>query len=47
VRITVLPDLGDRFYHRGDASALEQADGARLGEILAPHIASLSKETKP
>lgn len=47
VRITVLPGLRDRFYHRGDANALEQAEGARLGEILAPHIASLSKETPP
>jgi len=47
VRVTVLPGLRDRFYHRGDANALEQAEGARLGEILAPHIASLSKETKP
>lgn len=47
VRITVLPGLRDRFYHRGDASALEQAESARLGEILAPHIASLSKESQP
>ncbi len=47
VRITVLPGLRDRFYHRGDASASEQAEGARLGEILAPHIASLSKESQP
>lgn len=47
VRLTVLPGLRDRFYHRGDANAFEQAEGARLGEILAPHIASLAKETEP
>jgi hypothetical protein len=47
VRITVLPGLRDRFYHRSDANAQEQAAGARLGEILAPHIASLCKETPP
>lgn len=47
VRLTVLPGLRDRFYHRGDAVAQEQAEGARLGEILAPHITSLLKETRP
>lgn len=47
VSIAVLPGLRDRFYHRGDASAQEQAEGARLGEILAPHIAALSKESPP
>lgn len=47
VRITVLPGLRDRFYHRGDANTLEQAEGARLGEILAPHIATLAKESLP
>ncbi len=47
VSVSVLPGLRDRFYHRGDANDLEQAAGARLGEILAPHIASLSKETPP
>lgn len=47
VSITVLPGLRDRFYHRGDATAQEQAEGARLGEILAPHIFALSKESQP
>lgn len=47
VSITVLPGLRDRFYHRGDATAQEQAEGARLGEILAPHIAALTKESQP
>ncbi len=47
VRTAVLPGLRDRFYHRGDATAQEQAEGGRLGEILAPHIATLSKETRP
>lgn len=47
VGITVLPGLRDRFYHRGDATAQEQAEGARLGEILAPHIAALTKEPQP
>lgn len=47
VRMTVLPGLRDRFYHRSDANVLEQAAGARLGEILAPHIATLAKETLP
>lgn len=47
VSITVLPDVRDRFYHRGDATAQEQAEGARLGEILAPHLLALSKETRP
>jgi len=47
VSITVLPGLRDRFYHRGDATAQEQAEGARLGEILAPHITALSKEPAP
>jgi hypothetical protein len=47
VRLTVLPGLRDRFYHRGDAVAQEQAEGARLGEILAPHINSLLQETRP
>lgn len=47
VHITVLPGLRDRFYHRGDATAQEQAEGARLGEILAPHLQALSKEIRP
>ncbi len=47
VSITVLPGLRDRFYHRGDATAQEQAEGTRLGEILAPHIAALCKEPQP
>ncbi len=47
VHITVLPGLRDRFYHRGDATAQEQAEGARLGEILAPHIDALTKESQP
>lgn len=47
VQTTVLPSLRDRFYHRSDATAQEQAEGARLGEILAPHIAALSQEFTP
>jgi len=47
VHVGVLAGLRDRFYHRSDANAQEQAEGARLGEILAPHIASLTKETQP
>lgn len=47
VHLAVLPGLRDRFYHRDDANAQEQAAGARLGEILAPHITALCKETHP
>lgn len=47
VHTIVLPGLRDRFYHRGDANVQEQAEGARLGEILAPHIQALIKETPP
>jgi alpha-beta hydrolase superfamily lysophospholipase len=47
VRVVVLPGLRDRFYHRSDADAQEQAAGARLGELLAPHITSLIKEPTP
>lgn len=47
VRITLLPGLRDRFYHRVDANADEQEAAARLAEILAPPIKSLLKEPSP
>lgn len=47
VRLEVLPGLRDRFHHRGDATAREQVEAARLGEILAPHLRTLAKETRP
>ncbi len=47
VQVQVLPGLRDGFYRRADANAREQAEGARLGEILAPALHSLLKAPAP
>ncbi len=47
VWLTVLPGLRDRFYHRDDATAEEQAAGERLADLLAPAIRKLHQEKTP
>lgn len=47
VRLEVLPGLRDGFYRRPDANAQEQAEGRRLGEILAPRLQSFGKALSP
>lgn len=47
VQLDILPGVRDGFYRRGDATPREQAEGARLGDILFQSLQRLTELAKP